>query len=150
MTFIACDPGIRGVFAVFEPNLIGLYPMSEWKEMLSALSGATVIGAIEKNHGIQGQSASSTYAQGFSAGLAHGTMELVCAHLLETPAQTWMRNFKVPPGLEKSARKKWIHAKASTHPIVAGMKVPLYAADAVALGITYLECPELLATVYGL
>ncbi len=132
---LICDPGAHGAFAIFEKSVLQcFYKTAHWLELQHVIADATATGLIEKNHGIQGQAAGSTYAQGFNAGCAHRVLESICDEVHEVAAQTWMREFGVPRGMETKDRKRWIQAAAVK---IVGKPIPLWAADAVALGLTY-------------
>ncbi len=145
---VACDPGEEGAFAIFRHDDSGWY-LDKWIRTTNhtALVGEEVypsLGVIEFNHGIQGQPAGTTYTQGYNAGLSHRTLEMLCTDVIKIIPQRWMKTFSVPkkntfPGTasqKTTAQKNWTRDKVEK---LTGEKVPLWASDAVAIGLSYIK-----------
>lgn len=139
-TIIACDPGQDGAFAVFKHDAAGWHldtflRNTDWA-CLAQLELFGSIGVIESNHGIQGQPAGTSYTQGYNAGLVHRTLEVTASEVIKVIPQRWMKTFGVPKGMERGARKKWIREKAQK---LTDTELPLWASDAVAIGLAYIK-----------
>jgi len=138
---IACDPGAKGGFAVFKldgsdgPEFIGAYKTQDWRDLVND-EYPNAIGIFEANHGIARQSAGTSYTQGYNTGNDHRLLELLCDKVIKVIPQKWMRILGVPVGMEKDARKHWIQDKAQK---IVNMELPLWASDAVAIGLSYIK-----------
>ncbi len=140
--FISCDPGAEGAFAVFQRsiftgnlNLIETYRTGSAADFIAYARNLFTIArvVIEKNHGIQGQPAGTSYTQGYNAGFSAAALTVLSGRVLEeVSAAKWMRAFGVPSGLPKAERKRWIRDKASE---AVGKKLTLWQSDAVAIGL---------------
>ncbi|MBK8184227.1 MAG: hypothetical protein IPK63_15635 [Candidatus Competibacteraceae bacterium] len=140
--FISCDPGAEGAIAIFRQSVVTgdliLVETHRTDCPASFIAHVHKLGriarvAIEKNHGIQGQPAGTSYTQGYNAGFSAATLVVLSGRVLEeVSAAKWMRAFGVPSGLPKAERKRWIRDKASE---AVGKKLTLWQSDAVAIGL---------------
>jgi hypothetical protein len=148
-TIIACDPGVEGGCAIFRNDpetgwyLDTIVKNENWKD-LAKLELYQAVAIIEKNHGIQGQTAGDSYAQGFNAGTMHARLELIAKELHTTPPQHWQSVFGVPrkktfegkPDQQSAAQKRWTRDKCQT---LTGEEFPIRVADAVAIGLVFIK-----------
>ena len=140
--FISCDPGAEGALAVFRQSVVtgDLIFIETYRTDCPAsfIPHARQLGriarvVIERNHGIQGQPAGTSYTQGYNAGFCAAALTVLSERVLEeVSAAKWMRAFGVPSGLPKAERKRWIRDKASE---AVGKKLTLWQSDAVAIGL---------------
>lgn len=147
---ISCDPGASGAFAVFTPqgasgtlHLWEYCSTDDWRKLVKYEPYGDVA-VIEFNHGIQGQPAGTSFTQGYNQGATFRTLELLVKEVIKVIPQRWQKVFGVPkkrefPGnlsKQTSAQKKWTQTKVHA---ITGQAVPLWASDAVAIGLAYLE-----------
>jgi len=137
ITMISCDPGHEGGLALWDENGLVEVVKNEHRRKIIPMvfpHNENVLGVMEENHAIYGQSISNTFAQGVNQGKVDELLSIACYRVEKVSAQSWMRDFGVPAKMEVKERKHWIKDKAER---LLGQPIILRLADAVAIGLTY-------------
>lgn len=146
---ISCDPGAEGAIAIFNYteedgwNLEMFLKNEDWRDLV-VLETYQAVSVIENNHGIQGQPAGTSFKQGQNQGEILRTLELLTSEVHKVVPQRWQSVFGVPrkktfdgtPSQQTTAQKNWTREKAEK---LTGMKIPLWASDAVAIGLAFIK-----------
>jgi len=130
---LACDPGLKGAFALMGRSSCDVWPMPTYiarkgakdRQMLDEpgvleiITRARCLGAealiIEHVNGVQGQSASAAFTFGYGVGVITTASRIAGFQIHRVPAVTWKKALKCPVDKQAARAKaselmpKWSH-----------------------------------------